>query len=73
MRAAKRSQNAHGRDQPHEQCAWYVNTVAEIGRIALAAARAGNWVDGLPAAVNLRVSHVQALGADWYGFSGHKL
>jgi cysteine desulfurase / selenocysteine lyase len=48
-----------------------VNDVAEIGRIAHAAG-ARVLVDGCQAAVHLGVD-VQALGCDWYVFSGHKL
>ena len=48
-----------------------VNDVAEVGRIAHAAG-ARVLVDGCQAAVHLGVD-VQALGCDWYVFSGHKL
>lgn len=48
-----------------------VNDVSEVGRIAHAAG-ARVLVDGCQAAVHLGVD-VQALGCDWYVFSGHKL
>ena len=48
-----------------------VNDVEEVGRIAHAAG-ARVLVDGCQAAVHLDVD-VQALGCDWYVFSGHKL
>ncbi|KJS35180.1 MAG: cysteine desulfurase [Hyphomonas sp. BRH_c22] len=48
-----------------------VNDVAEVGRLAHAAG-ARVLVDGCQAAVHLSVD-VQALGCDWYVFSGHKL
>lgn len=48
-----------------------VNDVAEVGRLAHTAG-ARVLVDGCQGAVHLSID-VQALGCDWYVFSGHKL